>query len=721
MQNDSLLIIPVTAKVSQTNTVFHQHDQKIVINAPGSLMGHIVTLCDGTLTKVQIIDSLTSEWDQECIVDLVDEMLRLGLLIDSKYICEYVWRYATNPSRYAPAVSNQEAANLAEKAWGRQKTSTRCQYYPKSTFDFGSLLEDRCSTRNFSKLPVELQVIVDMLWCGYGECKNAKRTVPSAGALYPIVLYLGLMRSSGELSPGVYRVSLSQMWLVGFELVSTDVARFQRSFMDPLMAEKAHGVVVIGGSLQQTAEKYGNRSMLYVPLEAGHVAQNIHLTAYSHNLATVEIGGFAEDMLRTACGMSDEYLPMITILFGHPSQEVDTTTCVSEVEWILPTAMSYQAPFAIAQARVSPELNEDWSYGRDISPEMAMIKAVSEAKEWAACGCILKGLLRARLKDVPNAIDPRTVIRFHERQYELPNFPLVPFDEEITYEWVEGKDELTGVSKHLLADLVYFPYFGESPPYLFANSSGVAAHPDPQVAIESSVLELIERDSFIIAYLTGLSYPTISVSSLPRYLQERIAILEQEGFEVTIKDHTLDLAPVVTVLVRNVALVYTNCASCSRFVIESAIDHALKEVEASVLARLQNGPATAVKPSEVIMPLQHGALYEQKGYYRRADFMFGGEICDLKELSVSVNSWDRLLNVLHQKDLSLITTKLFLSEQYGGNGDLHIMRSIIPSLVPMTFGYRQEPGGMKRLYDIAKQKGKRLTYGNIRKFPHPFA
>ncbi|MEY3783726.1 MAG: hypothetical protein RLZZ230_48 [Candidatus Parcubacteria bacterium] len=721
MKNDSLFIIPMTTKVSQTKTVFQQHDQDIIINAPGSLMGKLVDLCDGKSTKTQIVDSLTTEWDQGCVVELVDELFRLGLLIEPKYICEGMWRYATNPSRYARAVSDQEATNLAKKAWERHQTSAVCKYYQKSTSNFNNLLEDRCSTRNFSRLPVEVQVIVDMLWSGYGECRNTKRTVPSAGALYPIVLYLGLMRSSGELSPGVYRVSVSQMWSVGFEMVSEDIAKLQRSFMDPMMAEKAHGAVVIGGSLRRTAEKYGNRSMLYVPLEAGHVAQNIHLSAYSHKLVTVEIGGFAEDVLHKACGMPDEYIPMTTILFGHPSQEVENTTGVSEVDWVMPTARSYQTPFAIAQARVSAELNEDWSYGRDASPRMAMIKAVSEAKEWAACGCVPEGLLRARLKDVPNAIDPRAVIQFHESQYKLTGFPLKPFDEETAYEWVEGKDELTGESKYLLADLVYFPYFGETPPYLFANSSGVAAHPDSQKAVESSVLELIERDAFMVAYLTSLSYPTISASSLPQYLQERISTLKQEGFEVTIKDHTLDLAPVVTVLVQNEALAYTNCASCSRFEIESAIDHALMEAEGSVLARLQNGPAPALKPSDVDMPLQHGALYEQKGYFRRADFMFKGEVCMMNELPARVSSWGGLLDRLHQMEVPLVTTPFFLSEQYGGNGDLYIVRSIIPGLVPMTFGYRQEPGGMKRLYNVARQKGKHLSYGNIRKFPHPFA
>jgi ribosomal protein S12 methylthiotransferase accessory factor len=283
------------------------------------------------------------------------------------------------------------------------------------------------------------------------------------------------------------------------------------------------------------------------------------------------------------------------------------------------------------------------------------------------------------------------------------------------------RDELTGESKYLLADLVYFPYFGETPPYLFANSSGVAAHPDLQQAIESSVLELIERDSFMIAYLTGLSYPTISVGSLPQYLQKRISVLQQEGFEVTIKDHTLDLAPVTTVFAQNEKLAYTNCASSSRFELVTAIDHALMEVEASVLARLQNGSSPALTPSEVAMPLHHGALYEQKGYFRRADFMFKGEACPIQESFTPVDNWDGLLDKLQQMDVPLITTQFFLSEQYGGNGDLHIVRSVIPGLVPMTFGYRQEPGGMKRLYDVARQKGKRLTYGNIRKFPHPFA
>jgi ribosomal protein S12 methylthiotransferase accessory factor len=289
------------------------------------------------------------------------------------------------------------------------------------------------------------------------------------------------------------------------------------------------------------------------------------------------------------------------------------------------------------------------------------------------------------------------------------------------YEWVEGTDEITGVRKKIFADLVYFPYFPDTPPYVFANSSGVAAHPELQKAIESSALELIERDSFMIAYLTGLDFPSIEIHSLPEHLKRRIIALQREGFVVTIKNHTLDWAPVVTIFAQNENLAYTNCASCSRFDIEAAIDHALMEVEASVLARLQNGPATTLVPTEVYAPLDHGALYEQKQYFRKADFMLQGDTLKLGECSGEVNSWNDLTDKLFREGMSLITIPLSLSEQYGGSDDLSIVRSIIPGLIPMTFGYRSEPGGMKRLYDVAKFRGRKLTYGNIRKFPHPFA
>lgn len=82
------------------------------------------------------------------------------------------------------------------------------------------------------------------------------------------------------------------------------------------MFGKAHGVIVISGSFRIAGEKYGNRGMLYVLLEAGHVAQNINLAAVERDVATVEIGGFVDTLLAKAINLPKYYHPLITVVFG---------------------------------------------------------------------------------------------------------------------------------------------------------------------------------------------------------------------------------------------------------------------------------------------------------------------------------------------------------------------------------------------------------------------
>ena len=195
------------------------------------------------------------------------------------------------------------------------------------------------------------------------------------------------------------------------------------------------------------------------------------------------------------------------------------------------------------------------------------------------------------------------------------------------------------------------------------------------------------------------------------------------GFKVWVKDHSLDLAPVVLVFAQSDELTFTTCASCSSFDVEHATSHALMEVEASVLSRLQNGQPIAIKPDEVRMPLDHGRLYGQKQYYQHADFLVnGGTPISFEEVgSKAAHSWSSLLDRFSQKRWQLFVVPLRLSDEYGGSDGLCIVRCVVPGMVPMTFGYRQEPAGMRRLYSITKKFGDReLSYKELTKFPHPF-
>lgn len=702
--------------------VFHAINEKVVVEAPRKLIRELVEACDGGRTLGEVIRLLKGEWDERSVRGLVRELRRRNVLVDSRHLCDAVWKAVENPPCFPSLITDDEVARLVEEARERQWNQSSERVYQASPSSLGKLLGRRSSVRSFSGQVVSFQNIVDVLWSAYGAVAPFRRTVPSAGALYPLVVHVVLFRDTGELLAGIYSVSMGTPGAVGFKLVSKDTSRLIRAFLDPFMLDGAHGVVVISGSFHTTGEKYGNRSMLYVTLEAGHSAQNIHLAAVEADVATVEIGGFAEELLAEAIELPKHYYPLTTVVFGHEGMAEEEADGI-EVHWVTPMAGQYRPPFTIALARVSARL-EDWSYGRGVSPAIAHTKAVAEAREWAACGCVPETLTEARLSDLETAVDPREIIRFHPAQYRLKGFPFAPFDERVEYAWVETKDELTGSVAHVLADHVYFPYYPKTPPYAYANSSGVAAHPDLQKAIEMGTLELVERDSFTVAYFAKLSFPTISEKTLPEGIQRRIKGLKRAGFRVWVKNHSLDLAPVAFVFAQSEKLAYTTCSSCASFNVEHAVDHALMEVEASILARLQNGRTKFRPPREVGMPADHGALYDHEMYFRRADFLvYGRRATVFRDVGRSVaRSRQELLHRFEARGWQLLTVPLFLSGEYGGNGGLHVVRSIVPGMVPMTFGYRQEPAGMERLYTIAREFGGReISYRDLPRFPHPFA
>lgn len=427
-----------------------------------------------------------------------------------------------------------------------------------------------------------------------------------------------------------------------------------------------------------------------------------------------------DELLAQSIELPNEYHPLTLVAFGKEGKQVELENpSALQVDWAIPMAKDYVPGFAIASARLSEK--RSWSHGRDPSPEVALKKAISETKEWTSCGCVPE-LTRACYRELDNVIDPREVIQFHENQYRIKNFPFVQFDEEMRYSWTKGVD-LDGNEFHILADHVYFPYFPETPYHCFSNSSGCAAHPNKQTAVETGTLELIERDAFINSYFCKLDMPIVSEDTLPDHIQKRLQRLGDVGFKVWVVDHSLDLAPVVFVMAQSTEHTFTTCASCSSFDIEHAVSHALMEVEASVLHRLQHGVSDKIRPNDVVWPNDHGRLYGQKRYFRRADFLVESQkSLSFKEVGGNTSrTWNNLLGCFESKSWKHLVVPLKLSDDYGGNGDLSIVRVLVPGTVQMTFGYRQEPAGMKRLYEIAERFGRgKVMYSQLTKFPHPF-
>jgi SagB-type dehydrogenase family enzyme len=167
-------------------------------------------------------------------------------------------------------------------------------------------LTGRCSSRGFGTEPLLPEHVDTVLRAAYGRIsgpdEDERRTVPSAGALYPLHIVVAVQAVRG-LARGVYRWRPGDGALVALQNVELPRrldAWFRTHHVD---WARAAALVFLIGDLLRTCPKYGERGYRYLLLEAGHVAQNLCLAATALDLPHVPVGGFDNDVVNDALGL----------------------------------------------------------------------------------------------------------------------------------------------------------------------------------------------------------------------------------------------------------------------------------------------------------------------------------------------------------------------------------------------------------------------------------
>lgn len=79
--------------------------------------------------------------------------------------------------------------------------------------------------------------------------------------------------------------------------------------------------VVITAVYQRTVWKYGDRGIIrYVPMDAGHAAQNICLQAVALGLGTTTVGAFHDEAVKKLLGLKQEE-PLYLLPLGRPAHD----------------------------------------------------------------------------------------------------------------------------------------------------------------------------------------------------------------------------------------------------------------------------------------------------------------------------------------------------------------------------------------------------------------
>lgn len=176
-------------------------------------------------------------------------------------------------------------------------------------------LVKRSSVREFSREELSLQDITQLLWAAQGITRTwGARTAPSAGALYPLEIYLVLPQ-------GVFRYEPKNHQLVR-HIQGNVIGKLAQAALGQGCVRNAPGIIVIAAVYERTERKYGPRAERYVKIEVGHTAQNVLLTAVSRGLVAVPVGAFQDERIREVLSLPLNHDPLYLIPVGYPVKNV---------------------------------------------------------------------------------------------------------------------------------------------------------------------------------------------------------------------------------------------------------------------------------------------------------------------------------------------------------------------------------------------------------------
>jgi len=175
----------------------------------------------------------------------------------------------------------------------------------------------RRSVRTYTSEPLTISQISQLLWAAQGvtEPKRGLRSAPSAGALYPLEVYVVAGKVDG-LAPGVYKYHAE-----GHKLLKTADKDKRAELVDAALGQScvrdAPASIVFSAVYERTRARYGERASRYVHIETGHAAENVCLQAVALKLGSVCVGAFDDSEVRKVLSLPSEEQPLYILPVGR--------------------------------------------------------------------------------------------------------------------------------------------------------------------------------------------------------------------------------------------------------------------------------------------------------------------------------------------------------------------------------------------------------------------
>jgi len=355
--------------------------------------------------------------------------------------------------------------------------------------------------------------------------------------------------------------------------------------------------------------------------------------------------------------------------------------------------------------------------------------AVLEALERFAGTQTPKGLVRidAAHGEIPGMIDPLRFV-LHDRSQQLePGYQLAPYNEKSRFSWIKGLSLTTGQEVLLPEQLAFY---GDRPDiaglagrFVYEISNGCALGATRAEAIYHGILEVIERDSFLCHWYLKRTPPELAIDEgCPlnvRLLQQKV---HDAGCELRIFDGSLfQAATTIIVMIRDPnpdgSLASLSLAGCHTNPFK-ALDGAIVEAVSSFTSRSailgaekQDRALAMLNDSSLVQTMDdHMLLYSSEQSTDRLSFLTAGEPISpfsihFKENIYRASVWslrDALAAILNE--LETFGFDVLVASQTNAAlrmADLYSVKTLVPGLLPMTFGHQYRRVSRERLATVS--------------------
>jgi SagB-type dehydrogenase family enzyme len=194
---------------------------------------------------------------------------------------------------------------------------------PKPSFDgkvsVEKAIKERRTIRDFKERILSLAQLSQLLWAAQGITDSAtgKRASPSAGALYPLDIYVLIGENGVEkIEAGVYHY-LPTEHSISFISKGDRRKEIASASLGQRWMAKAPIIFMITAEYRRITGKYGERGIRYALIEAGHVGQNLFLQAEALGLGAGIVGAFNDLEVSKVAGLPHKHGPLLIMPVGY--------------------------------------------------------------------------------------------------------------------------------------------------------------------------------------------------------------------------------------------------------------------------------------------------------------------------------------------------------------------------------------------------------------------